>query len=78
MLLAAKIIAEAYYDLLRKHVSDPVIHQACTQILKDEVGHLGFHADFLFMDCKMARDLADALAGAVSSNINCHSVGCLG
>ncbi|MDA8975282.1 hypothetical protein N9F50_01715 [Akkermansiaceae bacterium] len=46
MLLTAEITAEAYYDLLSQHVADPVIHQACTRILKDEIGHLGFHADF--------------------------------
>lgn len=46
MLLTAEIIAEAYYDLLRQRVADPVIHQACIRILKDEIGHLGFHVDF--------------------------------
>lgn len=46
MLLTAEIIAEAYYDFLRQHVADPVIHQAYTRILKDEIRHLGFHADF--------------------------------
>ncbi len=46
MFLTAEIIAEAYYDLLRRHSGDPVITQACGRILKDEVGHLGFHAAF--------------------------------
>lgn len=44
--LTAEIIAEAYYDLLRRFSRDPVIEQACGRILKDEVGHLGFHAAF--------------------------------
>ncbi|MDE0858849.1 MAG: ferritin-like domain-containing protein [Akkermansiaceae bacterium] len=44
--LTAEIIAEAYYDLLRRFSGDPVIEKSCARILKDEIGHLGFHAAF--------------------------------
>ncbi len=46
ILLTAELIAEAYYDLLRQKVEDPVVKQACRRILKDEVGHLAFHGAF--------------------------------
>lgn len=45
-LLTAELIAEAYYELLRRTVDDGPIQQACARIVKDEVGHTGFHAAF--------------------------------
>ncbi len=45
-LLTAELIAEAYYELLRRTVDDQPIQQACARIVKDEVGHTGFHAAF--------------------------------
>ncbi|YCM42452.1 ferritin-like domain-containing protein [Verrucomicrobiaceae bacterium 227] len=45
-LLTAELIAEAYYKLLRRTVDDEPIKQACARIVKDEVGHTGFHAAF--------------------------------
>jgi hypothetical protein len=45
-LLTAELIAEAYYELLRRTVDDQPIQQACARIMKDEVGHTGFHAAF--------------------------------
>ena len=45
-LLTAELIAEAYYELLRRTVDDEPSKQACARIVKDEVGHTGFHAAF--------------------------------
>lgn len=45
-LLTAELIAEAYYELLRRTVDDQPIKQACARIVKDEIGHTGFHAAF--------------------------------
>lgn len=46
VLLTAELIAEAYYELLRRNVPDVAISKACARIVKDEVGHVGFHAAF--------------------------------
>ena len=45
-LLTAELIAEAYYELLRRTVDDQPMQQACARIVKDEIGHTGFHAAF--------------------------------
>jgi len=45
-LLTAELIAEAYYELLRRSVDEQPIQQACARIVKDEIGHTGFHAAF--------------------------------
>ena len=45
VLLTAELIAEAYYELLRRAVDDGPISKACARMVKDEVGHLAFHAD---------------------------------
>lgn len=45
-LLTAELIAEGYYELLRRKVDDQPIRRACARIVKDEVGHTGFHAEF--------------------------------
>lgn len=46
IMMTAELIAEAYYGLLREHVDDPCVQQACERILRDEVQHLCFHIDF--------------------------------
>lgn len=46
MLLTAELLAEAYYELLRRTVEDEPIRKACARIVKDEVGHTAFHAEF--------------------------------
>lgn len=46
IMMTAELIAESYYGLLREHVDDPCVQQACERILRDEVQHLCFHIDF--------------------------------
>lgn len=46
MLLTAELLAEAYYELLRREVPDQPLRKACARIVKDEVGHTAFHASF--------------------------------
>jgi hypothetical protein len=46
ILLTAELIAEAYYELLRRSLFDAVLKKVCARILKDEVAHTRFHADF--------------------------------
>ncbi|NNE92518.1 MAG: ferritin-like domain-containing protein, partial [Verrucomicrobiales bacterium] len=50
ILLTAELIAEAYYGLLARHVSDPVIGSTCRKIVRDEVKHIGFHEEFFRMN----------------------------
>ncbi len=45
ILLSAEIIARAYYGLLGEAVREPAIRSACRSILRDELGHIAFHAD---------------------------------
>lgn len=45
--LTAEIIAEAYYNPLRRFSGDSVIEKSCARILKDKIRHLSFHAVFL-------------------------------
>jgi hypothetical protein len=40
-------VGTAYYRLLRACARDPVLQQVCDQILRDETGHVYFHADWL-------------------------------
>lgn len=46
VLLIAELIAEAYYSLLYQHVPDPIVRSVCGKIVRDEVGHIGFHQTF--------------------------------
>lgn len=46
ILLTAELLAEAYYEVLRRHADDGVLRSACARILRDEAGHTAFHADF--------------------------------
>ena len=47
VLVIAELVGTAYYRLLRAHSGDPVLQQVCDQILRDEAGHVYFHADWL-------------------------------
>lgn len=46
VLLTAELIAEAYYGLLFQRAEDPVVRAVCGRLLRDEVGHIGFHQTF--------------------------------
>lgn len=46
MFLTAELVAEVYYEVLRRRVPDGPLRQACARIVKDEVGHTAFHAAF--------------------------------
>ncbi len=46
ILLSAELIARAYYGLLTRHVPEPAIQQCCARLVKDEIKHIGFHAEF--------------------------------
>jgi len=46
ILLTAELIAEAYYGLLHRRGGDPVLRACCHKILRDEMRHIAFHAEF--------------------------------
>ncbi len=46
ILLSAELIARAYYALLSQHVPEPAIQQCCTRLVRDEIKHISFHAEF--------------------------------
>src|SRR5262245_23848653 len=47
VLVIAELVGTAYYRLLRARSHDPVLQDVCDQILRDEAGHVYFHADWL-------------------------------
>jgi rubrerythrin len=47
VLVIAELVGTAYYRLLHARSRDPVLLQVCDQILRDEAGHIDFHADWL-------------------------------
>jgi hypothetical protein len=47
LLVIAELVGTAYYRLLHARTRDPVLEEACALILKDEVQHVDFHADWL-------------------------------
>jgi len=47
VLLVAEMIAKRYYRALSEGTNDPVLKAVFDQILRDEFGHVAFHADFL-------------------------------
>ena len=46
LLVIAELVGTAYYRLLQARTRDPVLEEACALILKDEVQHIDFHADW--------------------------------
>ncbi len=46
ILLSAELIARAYYALLARHVPEPAIQRCCTRLVRDEIKHIAFHAEF--------------------------------
>lgn len=46
-LLVAELIAKRYYRALHDGVSAPALKTAFAQILRDELGHVAFHCDYL-------------------------------
>jgi len=47
ILLVAELIAEIYYALLHRRCGDAAIRACCLKILRDEMRHITFHAEFL-------------------------------
>ena len=47
VLLVAEMIAKRYYRALSEGTNDPVLKTVFDKILRDEFGHVAFHADFL-------------------------------
>jgi rubrerythrin len=47
VLLVAEMIAKRYYRALYEGTHDPVLKAVFTQILRDELGHVAFHCDYL-------------------------------
>lgn len=47
VLLAAELIAKAYYVALREATDSPALRQLCRQILRDEAQHMYFHVERL-------------------------------
>ncbi|MDQ3930552.1 MAG: ferritin-like domain-containing protein, partial [Chloroflexota bacterium] len=47
VLLVAEIVAKRYFRLLLEGIPDPVVGAMCSQILRDEDGHIAFHCDTL-------------------------------
>jgi hypothetical protein len=46
-LLIAEMIAKRYYRALYEGSDDEALRAMCAQILRDEIGHVSFHCDFL-------------------------------
>ena len=46
ILLSAELIARAYYALLARHVLEPAIQACCARLVRDEIKHIAFHAEF--------------------------------
>jgi len=61
VLLTAELIAEAYYGLLHRHVSDPAILKVTGKILADEVRHIAFHSEFFRSQNRHRLPLSSAL-----------------
>ncbi len=47
ILLVAELIAEIYYALLHRRCGDAAMRACCLKILRDEMRHIAFHAEFL-------------------------------
>ena len=47
MLLTAELIAQVYYEALRRATTSAVLRQLCVQILRDEASHVEFQAERL-------------------------------
>lgn len=50
ILLVAEMIAKRYYRALYEGIDDENLRRMCAQILRDEVGHVAFHCDYLQAD----------------------------
>lgn len=50
VLVIAELIGTAYYRLLGRLASDPVLGQVCEIVLRDEEKHIAFHAERFEMD----------------------------
>ena len=46
ILLSAELIARAYYGLLARQVPEAAIQRCCARLVKDEIKHIAFHAEF--------------------------------
>ena len=46
ILLSAELIARAYYALLAQHVPEPSIQACSARLVRDEIRHISFHAEF--------------------------------
>jgi hypothetical protein len=57
VLVIAEMVGTAYYRLLLETASDPVLQAVCRRILRDEAGHIEFHA------CHLGSRLAGELPG---------------
>jgi hypothetical protein len=49
VLITAELIAQVYYEALRRATNASVLHQLCVQILRDEASHVEFQAERLGM-----------------------------
>ena len=47
VLITAEVIAQVYYEALRRATSSTVLQQLCVQILRDEASHVEFQAERL-------------------------------
>lgn len=47
VLLVAELVAKVYYKALRNTTRSPVLHQICSQLLRDETRHVHFHTGLL-------------------------------
>jgi hypothetical protein len=46
-LLSAELVALYYYRMLRERITDGLVTRVCSQILRDEAGHVAFHTAYL-------------------------------
>lgn len=46
ILLTAELIAEAYYGMIYRRITDDAVRKCCHKILRDEMRHIAFHTGF--------------------------------
>jgi hypothetical protein len=64
VLVTAELVGNAYYRLLERYTTDPVLRQSCAIILADEADHAAFHRDHLRARLSTRLPLEQALFAA--------------
>ena len=74
VVLLPEMIARVYFEALRRGFSNPAMHAVFAQIVRDERGHLAFHADYLnnaFAQMSFPRRIAVQMAWRLVYRVVC-------